>query len=403
MFIHRPGNSVSKGDQRLSAEGKVRVEAIRVADLITFVDEFSRTAQSQVTAPIDRFSAIAHTHNPAASEGDIGLLVAYAGDLCVGYQTLIPGVLRTPEGRWKIFWLSANYVLPEYRKRLVALQIVRKLASLKYDLVATNFTQAVWEIYRGSLGFHELPSLPFRRLEFSSLDLLSYIPYRIQLRLADTAVWNRLGRLSRRIWTVPARDLYYRLMPALDKRPSRATWRAVKEISRLPEKTVGAPASRVYFERDLAAINWTLQYLSSNQQPETHPPYFFARRGENLTYSAYELYRNSGEYCGFAILSTRSGAKIPRISKVLDIRVADPSDLRSVANLAWEHARQTQADRIIFPESLATAMNELPLARLMVHKDARRYMYRPSSPASPLALAVPEVQLDLPDGDYSFS
>jgi hypothetical protein len=83
--------------------------------------------------------------------------------------------------------------------------------------------------------------------------------------------------------------------------------------------------------------------------------------------------------------------------------MADASDLHNVALLAWEHARKTRADRIIFPESLAAAMNELPLARLMVHQDARRYMYRPSSPASPLALAVPEVQLDLPDGDYSFS
>ena len=381
----------------------MRVEAIRVADLLTFIDEFSRTAQSQVTAPIDRFSAIAHTHNPAASEGDIGLLVAYAGDLCVGYQTLIPGVLRTPEGRWKIFWLSANYVLPEYRKRLVALQIVRKLASLKYELVATNFTQAVWEMYRGSLGFHELPSLPFRRLEFSSLDLLSYIPYRIQSRVADTTVWNRLARLSRRIWTTPARDLYYRLTPTVGTRPSHATWREVKQISRLPEKTAGAPAPKVYFERDLATINWMLKYLSSNEQPETYPTYFFGRRGEKLTYSAYELYRNSGEYRGFAILSARSGATIPRILKVLDIRVADPSDLRIVASLAWEHARKTRADRIIFPESLAAAMNELPLARAMVHQDARRYMHRPSSPASPLALAAPEVQLDLPDGDYSFS
>jgi hypothetical protein len=388
----------------LSTEGKVRVEAIRVADLLTFIDEFSRTAQSQVTAPIDRFSAIAHTHNPAASDGDIGLLVAYAGDLCVGYQTLIPGVLRSPEGSSKVFWLSANYVLPEYRKRLVALQIVRKLASLKYDLVATNFTQAVWEIYRASLGFHELPSLPFRRLEFSSLDLLSYIPYRIQSRVVGTAVWNNLAGLSRQVWTAPARDLYYRLTPVVGKRPTQATWREVKQISRLPVKTGEAPADpKVYFERDLATINWMLKYLSLSQQTETYPPYFFARRGESLTYSAYELYRNSGEYCGFAILSARSGAKIPRISKVLDIRMAEPSDLRSVASLAWEHARKTRADRIIFPESLAAAMNELPLARVMVHQDARRYMYRPSSPASPLALAAPEVQLDLPDGDYSFS
>jgi hypothetical protein len=177
----------------------------------------------------------------------------------------------------------------------------------------------------------------------------------------------------------------------------------VKQISRLPEKAAETPAPRVYFERDLATINWTLQYLSSSQQPATHPPYFFARGGEKLTYSAYELYLNSGEYRGFAILSERSGTKIPTVAKVLDIWVAEPSDLHSVASLAWEHARKIHADRIIFPESLAAAMNELPLARLMVHQDFRRYMYRPSSPSSPLAWAVPEVQLDLPDGDYSFS
>ena len=87
--------------------GGLRIETIRAKDLEAFFFDYVKQASSQQISPISQYRAISQSKNPYADENDAGLLVAYSGDLCVGYQGVLPGILRTPSGNHKIYWCTA--------------------------------------------------------------------------------------------------------------------------------------------------------------------------------------------------------------------------------------------------------------------------------------------------------
>jgi hypothetical protein len=375
-----------------------------VGQLPDFVEAFNRSCSPQVTAPIGSTKAVAHIHNPAADSGDPALLVAWYGDLCVGYWSLVPGWLKTPRVRAKIFWLSSLFVVPEYRKYFVMLKLMQQLASLGVDLVATNFTAAMWDIYRG-LKFRELPSLALAQLGFFRFDPFSYVPYRIATRLEKTGAWRKAKRISDAVCVQPLRQLYY----ALSRSRELPNGLSVVPVGRIRTYPDGAqilpPRCATYFERDLDIVNWMLTYPWSAPPGDSGSvaPDFFAKSGRRPVYSAYEIRSGSGDYRGFFVLSMSASASGSNgVVKVLDTAVVSEVDLAAVAVSAWELARRVRALRVVMPAWLAPLMHALPLSRLLMYRDERHYMYRPSSHNSPLAAAADQLTLDLNDCDFSF-
>lgn len=381
------------------------MEVVRAGELPDFAEAFNRNSSPQVTAPIDSTKALAQIHNPAADPGDPALLVAWYGDLCAGYWSLVPGWLRTERERSKIFWLSSLFVVPEYRKYSVMLKLMQQLARLGVDLVATNFTPAMWGIYRG-FKFRELPSLSLAQIGFFRFDPLTYVPHRLATRLETTGVWKQARRISEATCVQPMRGLYYALSRDAGM-PPELTVRAVDRIRTYPDGVeIQPPRGAIYFERDIEIVNWMLAYPWYPPAGDcgAAAPNFFAKSGRRPMYSAYEIRSGSGHYRGFFVLSTSTSVSgSDAIVKVLDTAVMSEADLTAVAVTAWRQARRVRALRLILPAWLVPQMQRLPLSRLIMYADERPYMYRPSSDNSPLAAAADHLTLDLNDCDFSFS
>ena len=61
----------------------------------------------------------ARTGNPDASPDDVGLLLAYQEGRCVGTLGLVPGRISLGDRVETVDWLSAWYVPPEFRNRMM--------------------------------------------------------------------------------------------------------------------------------------------------------------------------------------------------------------------------------------------------------------------------------------------
>jgi hypothetical protein len=384
----------------------LRIETILAKDLYTFYCNYVEHAEGQQISPISKYRALSQSQSPCAEEGDVGLLVAYIGDQCVGYQGILPGWLRTPNGPAKVYWGTASYVLPEFRKRMVAVQLIRKLISLRKDLLVTYFNKPLADLFKG-LHFEEIPPLEYLAVRIDGLDVVSR-PfrrfYRLQKRwpalrkIAEAAI-----RVSRRWCYPPIRAAYHwSLARRSDRALQNVRWQEVPLGKLSSDDAFGAPEAIPRFERDAKVINWMVEFpWIQDGGPVTHPSYFFSESYDSFRYFTRSLNDADGKQIGFVVLS-RAVEKGTSKLKVLDFSCGQ----RDYRNLFWvvcEHAAQFQVDEIELPLQMEPYAASLPFASLVTKREQRRYLCYPYSKDSPLAIALPGLALHLTDGDGPFT
>ena len=84
--------------------GKITIEKIKLAELYDFARKTIGNPTFKKAAPIPLIRALAQSKNPYGHPDDVVLLVAYCEDQCVGYQGLLPGLLKTGAQTSKVFW-----------------------------------------------------------------------------------------------------------------------------------------------------------------------------------------------------------------------------------------------------------------------------------------------------------
>ena len=384
----------------------LRIDAILAKDLYAFYCDYAEHPEGQQVSPISESRALAQSKNPCAEDSDVGLLVAYVGSKCVGYHGVLPGRLRTRDGTAKIYWSTASYVLPEFRKRMVAVQLIRKLTSLKKDIVATYFNRPMADLFIG-LHFQEIPALQYINMRLEGLDLVAY-PfhrfYRLQKRwpfLRKTAEFAL--RLSRRWCYPPLRTAYYRNLTQLSEEALETVdWRAAPPGALLSPEDFGPPNPGANFERDADVINWMVQFPWIREQCEVaYPPYFFSESYELFRYFTLTIHGPDLKPRGFVVLSRaieRDRSKL----KVLDFRCPQ-SEYKNVFWLVCKHAAQCQVDEIDLPLELELYAASLPFPSLVMKRLRRRYLCYPSAKDSPLATVLQDLKLQLTDGDSPFT
>ena len=383
----------------------LRIETIRARDLQTFFLNYAQKAESQEISPISQYRAESQSQNPYADEADPGLLAAYIGDRCVGYQGIVPGLLRTTSGLSKVYWCTAAYVLPEFRKRMVAIQLIKKLTSLKKDIVLTGFDSVVADVFKG-FHFQEIGPLRYCTLRPDRLDPFSY-PFRRFYRLHKK--WPVLRKLSESAIAMTRRLSYPGVRRAFYSSVARRAEKALgnvrwRELSRVDgfDGVPCAEAGKPHFERDSKAINWMLAYpwIREGAAP-TRPPYYFSETYESFRYAVLAI--DGREGCGssgvtLSLLRDRGESKL----KVLDLQ-CDKQDLDVIFWLICKYAAQHQADEIEMPAEFESRIALLPLGLTAMKREQRRYLCHPSSQSSPLAAALPDLALSLCDGDCAFT
>jgi GNAT superfamily N-acetyltransferase len=383
----------------------LRIETIRARDLHTFFLNYAQKSENQEISPISQYRAESQSQNPYADEDDPGLLAAYIGDRCVGYQGIIPGLLRTQGGLSKVYWCTAAYVLPEFRKRMVAIQLIRKLTSLKKDIVLTGFDGVVADVFKG-FHFQEIGPLNYFTVRPDRLDPFSY-PFRHFYRLQKK--WPGLRKLSesaiamtRRVSYPGVRRAFYSFVARRAEKALRnVRWhelRRVEGFDRVPCADTGKPR----FERGSEAINWMLAHpwIREGAAP-MQPPYYFSEAYEGFRYAVLAIAGHDqcgGSFVTLSLLRDRGESKL----KVLDLQCGK-QDLDDIFWLIWKYAAKHQADEIEMPAAFESQLALLPLGSGAMKREQRRYLCHPFSQNSPLAAALPELALSLCDGDCAFT
>jgi hypothetical protein len=350
------------------------VEMIRARDLDSFMCDYVRDGEVQQISPISRYRAIAQSNNPHADPDDIGLLLGYFGETCVGYQGVLPGLLRTKRGLGKVYWCTAAYVLPEFRKRMVTIHLLKKLMSLGKDIVSTGFNKVGGDVLRG-LHFQELPPLEYLTLRLDRLDFLGH-PfqrfYRLQKRwLALERISQAALRRTRRYFYPSARRTYYRIVAdRADTFLRGAHWR---EDTCVDQNTVESDRkcdSQACFERGPEVINWMLRYPWIRDRVATFPPYYFTEAYEQFRYTVLTLEEAGTKRPGFVVLSSSLEKGISKL-KVLDLYCREEEE-QTISWLILRQAAQLQADEIELPLRLKSSLKSVPLAAFLAKREQRR-------------------------------
>lgn len=386
--------------------GGLRIETIRAKDLESFFSDYVAKAAGQQISPISQYRAISQSKNPYADDSDVGLLVAYSGELCVGYQGVLPGILRTPRGDHKVYWCTAAYVLPEFRKRMVAIQLIKKLVALKQDIVLTGFEKIVGDVFKG-LHFREIGPLEYisvrpDRLDFAAFPFRRF--YRLQKRLpALRKISESALKLTKRTSYPVIRDAFYKsLSSQADKAIHGVKWRELSKVSSVCLNGSGASERGASFPRGAEAINWMLDYPWIREgPPPTQPAYYFSETYDQFQYIVLDISGENGKSGGFVVLSLVTEKGETKL-KVLDHHCSEANSA-ILLQLICKQAARFKVDEIELPSSFEEKAKLLPFASVVVKQEQRRYLCHPSSPESPLAEAIGSLTLDLSDGDCAFT
>ena len=85
----------------------IRIEHIRVKNLLGFAERVIASASPGQFIPISLQRARAHAHNPYADPEDVALLAAIdAEDEVVGYFGILPLILRHGDQLHKVHWFT---------------------------------------------------------------------------------------------------------------------------------------------------------------------------------------------------------------------------------------------------------------------------------------------------------
>lgn len=394
----------SQANSRSLKRGGVKIECIEVKDLYGFYCKTAKALQPGQIAPISRTRALSWTKNPYAREDDVGLLVAYVGDRCVGYLGSMPARVKIDGRLEPIYWLSTYYVPPEVRDAGIGALLLMRAIGLKYSLAAVGPTREAQQVYR-KLGFREPTPLSYFLLDVKRVDIYNR-PLRA-LRGALRRLGIRWGWLERGInshlW-LSKKVLYGLMLTRLSHyEPSVFTRRANVLLDSSFEIEKDRTAA-VRFYRDVNVVNWMLSsgWVATGPDPDT-PSYYFDDFREHSEYRLLEVYETKGSpYKGFVVLrlTERYGS---RDLHVLDYHIQNLNDGCILARLAIEHASSFGADRVFLPAVCEDELRLGFLTRQLFQKKTRAYFCRPGPNGQALDASLDRITLDYCDGDIPFA
>jgi GNAT superfamily N-acetyltransferase len=352
----------------------IRIESIPARALLDFAQRHAAAFPRQKIAAITRHRALAHSLNPHAQPGDIGLLVAYAESICIGYLGLLPAYVTDGRDRQALSFMTTFYVLPEYRRHRAAFALLNESLLLERDLVVTDYTPEAGHLYK-ALGFADLGHVDYFVLGASS------------------------SEHKRDCW------LAYRAMVA-GARPAM-----VSRIDRVPERVVHRGRATVdcgvrgkaRFCRDGDVINWMLRYPWVREDTAaSNPPYHFSDARPTFKHLAMRIEDREGA-AGLLVLSLSERPK-HRVIKMLDCQAPLDSMYPSFFHLVCTCAADFLADEVTLPNEMHTH-----LTRVGFPGDAGRWMRReylhhaPSCGPSSMLSDPTGLHLSFCDGDTAFT
>jgi GNAT superfamily N-acetyltransferase len=382
------------------------IEKITVRDLPAFAARCVANLNQQDVIPITSVRARAHANNPHADGNDIGLLVAYEDNRCIGYLGIMPGMLKVLNKFSKVHWFSTFYTAPQYRGKGIGLTLVQVALSLGYDFVSSPLTGTRSEQVFVQAGMLKFAVWEYCAVDIRTLNLVTMPPrlMRLILRTArkDMPCLNGAIRTLDKLCLPLLKNIFYGLLGQSARRTGEA---ACEKMVAIPDDLVKKYASRKpspAFVRDAASINWMFNYTWLKEKPQADSAdkrYFFSGLPDSFEFIPLAI-RNADNTtnAGFIILSLNTTKPLSTL-KVLDYF---HDDAGQIASVILQISAQHRAGCIEYPSSLAPSLEKKLVMKLLCVRKRRTYLYHPAHAHSPLAQAMPDIHLDYGDGDNTF-
>ena len=395
----------------MMTEDNIRIERIKVKELEEFAKGMISSIDQDQLVPITLQRAIAHTRNPYADWDDVGLLVAYSGDECVGYFGILPILLKHGAQYSKVYWFSTWLVSPKFRGRSIGSLLMKDALSMNQDYLIVGSGPARKVCQR--FGFYEFAPLYYYSLDMSGMERLNPVtwvfrlfrkflsPFGVNVRIS-----NKFTKIFDRLASPVTKRFFYWLGDHGEFRELKAyNYNEVDDIN-YHGLDLDAYLPDVAFYRGSEVINWMLKYpwvVKPGQSPTEKKDFYFTDVREKFSNIAVEVYSaGSGEFVGFVILSN-SLIDGKGVLKVLDIHFLNREDLRGVLPLIISYGCKFNVDKIEIPESLVEGINSRIARRFLLHQKQRLYQCYPENDQSPLGNCWQKIELNYCDGDMPFT
>ena len=181
-----------------------------------------------------------------------------------------------------------------------------------------------------------------------------------------------------------------------------------EEVKKISEREFDQGSARplAEFHRGVEWINWKLRYrwmLNYDEVDDSYPNYHFGGLRNLFKYIAIEIYSSDRKkYKGFVLLSVCTHED-HTVLKILDYHFYSHMDIKYIFLLSLNYAKKYQADNIVLPGQISSHFKRGFLTRTLLNFTKHIYGCRPQNNSSPLAKSFKDIELNLCDGDYSFT
>lgn len=370
----------------------ITIKLIPVREL----EQFARASRKpDEVNPITPARGRSQSRNPYADPEDIGLLVAYCRNRCVGYLSIIPGLLDLNDRAVKFVWGSTWYVLPEFRRSRAAFLLARRVME-RYDIIATHLSGTAEKVLRG-LKFQELGTLTYYVLKIKRVTR-PLAPLRLLQKILARKFPN--GKPGRVLdgWL---KSFAYTLISRAFCLPRDYSLREVDKIEDNQVNPLPPPA----FRRGAEIINWMMQeqWIEVAPEKKEEKNYYFSHRRDYFRYLSLEVYSlDRKDYRGLVVLSISSWRGRTAL-KVLDFFFLNPLDRKFILPIALKYRAIYRADEITLPEVVIRLLKRPFLFQFLASRRKQVYLYHPRDRESPSLDLLRRVKLSYYDGETAFT
>lgn len=381
----------------------IRIEKIPVGKLLIFARNVEADRKRYPFLPLTTIRAFAQSKNPVANDKDIGLIVAYYKDQCIGYLGVLPCWYKDGEKLSKVCALSTFYVDSAFRGHGAAKLIIEVAIDLGYDLILSGFTPSAEKFYRKNPQWFK----PAEDTHYISIRLHWLFPLLIirsvQGRLLSSSpeLFFRLIKIiTQKIDRTLSQLMYHFVRPFRENWKEKYTFRPVSQIDELESNEPLDSRPRLY--RDAKIINWMIRYPWITEDSNVEVNYFFSYNRDEFKFLPFELYENkTGERKGYVVLSVSTQNNFSTL-KILDYAVVNKEFLKYIFDKALHEALKRQALLNASDGFWPYSQKNLILNRLTKNFKRGNFLVFSTKGKSVLTHLLHELKTDFCDSDMPF-
>lgn len=399
-------NSGGSDEKSSSLQGeKIRIKMIKIGDLVEFTENYNKNKTPEDLAVISNQRAIAGANNPFADIDDIGLILAYLGNRCVGYLGMMPGIVKYKGTYEKMYFPTTWLVSDIVRGRSVGSLLMKAALSLDKALIITGFNNNTRNACL-FLGFEYIKTLHYSQLDFQKCDvrlIRFFDKFFTKFKKTDKSFKQRNDQS---LYNYCKRIIYSRISKKTSVMLEGISCREVEIINYESKESNNSEDYRFY--RGIKAANWMLKYpwVKSKDQSlkETGTKYFFSEVREVFYNVALEIFSNEkNKILGYMVLSISQDGGFTMV-KLLDHELSYHKKNEILLALVIKYASDVLADKVDITNEVAQPLlTDVMVKSHLLRKKERPYLFNMSDMTCKIARVMKNINPDYCDGDMPFS